>query len=95
MRRWCPAARAQGVAQARDKHYHKPPGYLVIEPEDTSLRTINLQQTNTSGYKFQGTVKQLVEAKKYVEKLRTGTPIWSIYDDTSAVAQKPGATQQR
>jgi hypothetical protein len=60
---------AKSVAQARDRHYHKPPGYLVVEPEDTSLRTINLQQTNTNGYKFQGTVEQLVEAKKYVDKL--------------------------
>ena len=41
------------VAKARDKHYFNPPDYLVIEPEDTSNRTINLQQTNTSGYKIQ------------------------------------------
>lgn len=60
---------AKSIAKARDTHYHKPPGYLVIEPEDTSLRTINLQQTNTNGYKFQGTVEQLVEAKKYVDEL--------------------------
>lgn len=60
---------AKSVAKARDTHYHKPPGYLVVEPEDTSLRTINLQQTNTNGYKFQGTAEQLVEAKQYVDKL--------------------------
>lgn len=53
------------IAQARDNHYHKPPDYLVLEPEDTTQRTANLQQTNTSGYKFQG--KQLLEAKKLVE----------------------------
>lgn len=41
------------VAKARDDHYHNPPDYLVLEPEDTSLRTRNLQQTNTSGYKWQ------------------------------------------
>lgn len=41
------------VAKARDTHYHNPPDYLVLEPEDTSLRTQNLQQTNTNGYKWQ------------------------------------------
>lgn len=38
------------IAQARDAHYHNPPEYLVIEPNDTSGRTSNLQQSNTSGY---------------------------------------------
>lgn len=41
------------VAKSRDNHYHKPPDYLVIEPEDTSSRTRNLQQSNTSGYRLQ------------------------------------------
>ncbi len=41
------------VAKSRDDHYHNPPDYLVLEPEDTSGRTANLQQTNTNGYKFQ------------------------------------------
>lgn len=41
------------VAKARDDHYNNPPDYLVLEPEDTSLRTQNLQQTNTNGYKWQ------------------------------------------
>ncbi len=41
------------VAKARDTHYHNPPDYLVLEPEDTSDRTRNLQQTNTNGYKLQ------------------------------------------
>ena len=53
---------AKSLALARDKHYHKPPDYLVLEPEDTSLRTANLQQTNTNGYKFQGTSSQFKEA---------------------------------
>lgn len=43
----------ESVAKARDIHYHKPPHYLVIEPEDTGDRTSNLQQTNTAGYVFQ------------------------------------------
>jgi hypothetical protein len=59
---------AKSVAQARDRHYHRPPDYLVFEPEDTSSRTINLQQTNTNGYKFQGSVKLLKEAETEVER---------------------------
>ena len=39
----------RSVAEARDKHYHNPPDYLVMEPEDTTARTRNLQQTNTNG----------------------------------------------
>ncbi|WP_223269869.1 hypothetical protein [Nostoc sp. 'Peltigera membranacea cyanobiont' 213] len=37
-----------------------------MEPEDTIQRTANLQQTNTSGYKFQGSVEELLEAQKIV-----------------------------
>jgi len=55
------------VAKARDDHYHNPPDYIVLEPEDTTDRTSNLQQTNTNGYKFQGTEEQFVEAQKLVE----------------------------
>ncbi|MCU0533660.1 MAG: hypothetical protein MUD14_07170 [Hydrococcus sp. Prado102] len=55
------------VAVARDTHYHNPPDYLVLEPEDTTLRTANLQQTNTSGYKFQGSVEELLEAQRVVD----------------------------
>lgn len=54
------------VAQARDAHYHRSPDYLVLEPEDTTARTANLQQTNTAGYKFQGTAQQLAEAARHV-----------------------------
>lgn len=55
------------VANARDTHYHKPPRYLVLEPEDTSGRTSNLQQTNTNGYIFQedGSSK-IQEATEYI-----------------------------
>ncbi len=58
---------ARSVAKARDDHYHNPPDYLVIEPQDTSSRTQNLQQTNTNGMKFQGTAKQFEAAKRVVE----------------------------
>lgn len=57
---------ARSVAEARDKHYHNPPDYLVFEPEDTSARTSNLQQTNTNGYKFQGTPAQFKQAERIV-----------------------------
>lgn len=53
----------QSVAAARDSHYHDPPNYLVVEPEDTTARTRNLQQTNTNGYRWQGTASQLREAE--------------------------------
>lgn len=52
----------RSVAEARDKHYHKPPTYIVVEPEDTSERTGNLQQTNTNGYKCQEVGRKLQEA---------------------------------
>ncbi|MBN3939510.1 hypothetical protein [Nostoc sp. NMS9] len=55
------------VALARDTHYHNPPDYLVLEPEDTTQRTANLQQTNTSGYKFQGSATEFLEAQKMVD----------------------------
>lgn len=56
----------RSVAEARDNHYHNPPDYLVLEPENTTDRTRNLQQTNTNGYKWQGTASQFAEAKKIV-----------------------------
>jgi hypothetical protein len=56
----------RSVAAARDAHYHNPPDYLVLEPENTKARTRNLQQTNTNGYKWQGTSEQFVEAQSIV-----------------------------
>ena len=57
---------ALDVAKARDTHYHNPPYYIVMEPEDTSSRTRNLQQTNCNGYVFQGTKEQLAAAINFV-----------------------------
>lgn len=57
---------ALSIAKARDAHYHNPPDYLVIEPNDTSARTRNLQQTNTNGYKWQGSPSEFREAEKVV-----------------------------
>lgn len=56
------------VARARDTHYHNPPDYLVLEPEDTAHRTRNLQQTNTNGYKLQTVdAGDLAEAMRIVQ----------------------------
>jgi hypothetical protein len=60
---------ARSVAMARDRHYHNPPDYLIIEPEDTSGRTRNLRQTNTTGYKFQDTPELLVQATEVMREL--------------------------
>lgn len=57
----------RSIAVARDKHYHRPPDYLVLEPEDTSARTANLQQTNTNGYKFQGSSTEFQQAEHLVD----------------------------
>ncbi|MVA77162.1 hypothetical protein GC722_14175 [Auraticoccus sp. F435] len=43
----------QELAASRDSHYHNPPEYLIVEPQDTSARTANLQQSNVNGYKLQ------------------------------------------
>ncbi|MDR2673159.1 MAG: hypothetical protein LBC35_07800 [Coriobacteriales bacterium] len=56
----------RSVAEARDSHYHNPPDYIVFEPEDTSERTSNLQQTNTNGYKFQADKSDIDEAGRLV-----------------------------
>lgn len=44
---------ALSIAKARDSHYHQPPHYLVIQPEDTSDRGVQQQQTNVAGYVLQ------------------------------------------
>lgn len=58
---------AKSIAEARDSHYHNPPDYIILEPEDTSLRTSNLQQSNTNGYKWQGTADEFNEAQRLVK----------------------------
>lgn len=61
------------VAHARDRHYHNPPDYLVLEPEDTSSRTQNLQQTNTNGYKLQNSdPNDIAEARRIVNSWGQG-----------------------
>jgi len=75
---------AKSFAIARDLHYHRPPDYLVFEPQDTSARTRNLQQTNTNGYKFQGTKEQLRAAEKDV---RNWGVKGKVYDPSTAYQQ--------
>jgi len=62
---------ALSVAHARDEHYHNPPDYLVVEPEDTTSRTRNLQQTNVNGFKWQGTPKKFISAERIVDEWGT------------------------
>lgn len=58
------------VAKKRDNHYFNPPYYLVVEPEDTSLRTSNLQQTNVNGYRLQeNNPKRIREAELFIQQL--------------------------
>lgn len=57
----------KSVAEARDRHYHRPPDYLVFEPEDTTDRPVNLQQTNTNGYKLQTDKCNVADAIAVVE----------------------------
>lgn len=58
----------KSVAAARDRHYNKPPKYIILEPEDTSKRKRNLQQTNTNGYKLQEDKSDIKEAQKIVDE---------------------------
>jgi hypothetical protein len=57
---------ALDIATARDDHYFQPPRYLVREPEDTSTRTVNLQQTITNGFRCQETGQRLKEVENEV-----------------------------
>ena len=66
------------VARARDEHYHNPPDYLVLEPENTAARTRNLQQTNTNGYKLQEvSVEALAKAQELIESWGTNGSAYS------------------
>jgi len=76
------------VAQARDAHYHNPPDYLVLEPEDTADRTRNLQQTNTNGYKWQGTAAQFSEAQRFVSSWGEGGRIYKPTSDYQALLRQ-------
>jgi hypothetical protein len=73
------------VARARDNHYHNPPDYLVLEPENTTARTSNLQQTNTNGYKIQtGDLGLLAEAAALVQSWGNSGHIYEPTPDYQA-----------
>lgn len=72
---------ALSLADARDNHYHNPPDYLVFEPFDTTTRTLNLQQTNTNGYKFQGDANQFAQAQAIVQSWGDNGKIYSASID--------------
>ena len=76
------------VASARDNHYHNPPDYLVLEPEDTKQRTRNLQQTNTNGYKWQGTPEQFDEAQSVVRSWGNDSQSYKPTPDYQAKIRK-------
>ena len=82
------AASGKSVAAARDLHYHKPPDYLVLEPGDTTQRTRNLRQTNTNGYKFQGTEKELVKAAAVVRSWGQGGKTYKPTPDYQSKLRK-------
>lgn len=67
----------KSIAEARDTHYHNPPDYLVVEPEDTKSRTRNLQQTNVNGYKWQDTTAKFAEAKGLVARWGKASQVYS------------------
>ena len=70
-------ASGRSVAEARDRHYHDPPDYIVFEPENTGKRTANLQQSNTMGYKFQTESSDIEEALSVVEAWGADGKIYS------------------
>ncbi|MDY5045939.1 hypothetical protein [Phascolarctobacterium sp.] len=67
----------RSIAEARDNHYHNPPDYIVFEPENTEDRTVNLQQTNTNGYKIQGTRAQQNQAIEIVNSWGVNGRVYS------------------
>lgn len=75
---------AVDLAKVRDDHYFQPPEYLVVEPQDTTARTRNLQQRNVGGFVFQGTKTELARAKTIV----AGWPTGSRYDTGADLQQR-------
>ena len=84
------------VAHVRNAHYYNPPHYVVSEPEDTSSRTANLQQSNTEGYILQETESHMREsAAQMVEDLGLSTGYSSEPDFQSRIGQLRGSFAYR
>jgi hypothetical protein len=65
------------LAASRDSHYHSPPDYLIIEPQDTTARTANLQQSNVNGFRLQDAdcdQSELVSVRRENIRKRNGDP---------------------
>ena len=61
---------ADDVAHSRDNHYFTPPKYVTVEPNDTTNRTRNLQQSNVSGYRLQDSSDQKLQiAENWVKEV--------------------------
>lgn len=68
------------AAQARDSHYFNPPHYLVVEPEDTSCRTSNRQQTNVNGYRLQeNRPARIQQAEAFIQQRGASGKTYSPY----------------
>jgi hypothetical protein len=85
---------ALGMASARDGHYHKPPDYVCEEPQDTSGRTANLQQTNVNGYKLQDTSKRTA-LEKMVKNSSAAKEASHTKDAQNLVKELMNAAQYR
>jgi hypothetical protein len=66
----------------------RPPDYLVLEPEDTAARTANLRQTNTNGYKFQGTEEQFRDAQHIIQEWGADGSTYSPTPEYQALSRK-------
>lgn len=72
------------LAASRDSHYHNPPEYLIIEPQDTAARTANLQQSNVNGFKIQESAAE-AELLKAEREFARRSP--AVHDPHSVEAQ--------
>lgn len=80
---------AAELAKSRDDHYHTPPDYLIIEPQDTAARTVNLRQSNVNGFKLQESdcdPEKLARARVDLKK-EYGRAIEGPYEPHSVEAQ--------
>ncbi|WP_242263390.1 hypothetical protein [Bacillus cereus group sp. BfR-BA-01511] len=68
------------IAARRNNHYYNPPNYLILEPQDTSDRTSNLQQLNVEGYVIQE--KDKTQALKEVSQWDEESQKYSLAPQT-------------
>lgn len=58
--------KALNVARVRDSKYHRPPQYLVLEPETVSTR-VGHAQNHSVGYFFRGSPEEFEKAKADID----------------------------